>query len=574
MTTPAPTAHSTQKIRIGDHLLAAGLISQEQLNQALAQQKKTGRRLGYALVELNIIDEDQLLEFLSQQLNLEYVDLKKFTLDADIVKIIPEIQARRFRVIALKNDADQPLIGMADPTDIYAFDEITRILKRPFQTALVKESILLKAIDKLYRHTEKIRHLAQEVDQQLGQDSEFLDPIDSSNTDNPDAPLIQLLNTLFEDAVSINVSDIHIEPEQENTRIRFRIDGVLQEQPPASRRLAGALVSRLKLMSGLDISEKRLPQDGRFRVVVRNQQIDIRLSTMPMQHGETAVMRLLNQTAGIPNLDAIGMDQATLQRFRKTIHSPHGIVLVTGPTGSGKTTTLYAALKDLNHPGKKIITVEDPVEYQIPGITQVQVNPKIDLDFPRVLRSLLRQDPDIALIGEMRDHETMETALRTAMTGHLVLSTLHTNDAISTVSRLLDMGAAPFMIASSLKGILAQRLIRKLCDNCSAPAPLTDAQQALIVTTFGQTPAKLVFKRSNGCPHCNNTGYMGRTSVSEFIEINDNLLESLQQGDLQSFAHLANLQPGYQSLGKAALKLALQGITSFEEVIRVCFGAS
>jgi len=571
MPTPAHNSFRQQKIRIGDHLLAAKLITQEQLDQALAQQKITKRRLGYTLVELNMIDEDLLLRFLSRQLNIDYVDLKKFTLEPDIVKIIPEIQARRFRIIALAEDDGVLSIGMADPTDVYAFDEITRLLKRPFNVAIVKESILLKAIDKLYRHTEKIKDLAEEVDLQLGTESENQDLADTE-ADYSDAPLIQLLNTMIEDAVSINVSDIHIEPELDNTRIRFRVDGLLHEQPPASRRLANALISRLKLMAGLDISEKRLPQDGRFRLMVRNQHIDIRLSTMPMQHGETAVMRLLNQSAGIPGLDDIGMDPTTLTRFRKAIHSPHGIVLVTGPTGSGKTTTLYAALMDINNPGKKIITVEDPVEYQIPGITQVQVNPKIDLDFARVLRSLLRQDPDIALVGEMRDNETMETALRTAMTGHLVLSTLHTNDAVSTVSRLIDMGAPPFMLASSLRGILAQRLIRLICNNCATPAELSDSQKTLASTTLGDTLEKFSFKHSNGCPHCNNTGYMGRTSVSEFIEMNDTLLEPLQKGDLQDFTHQANLQTGYQSIAKSAFKLAARGITSFDEVMRVCFG--
>jgi len=574
MPTPAHSTPKPQKIRIGDHLLAAKLITQEQLDQALSQQKTTKRRLGTTLVELGMIDEELLLRFLSKQLNIGYVDLKAFNLDPEIVKIIPEIQARRFRIIALAEDDDGLLsIAMADPTDIYVFDEISRLLKRPFKAAIAKESIILKAIDKLYRHTEKIKGLAAEVDHQLDTDDTEHQELSDSD-DNSDAPLIQLLNTMIEDAVSINVSDIHIEPERDHTRIRFRIDGVLHEQPSTSRRLAGALISRLKLMAGMDISEKRLPQDGRFRLTVRDQDIDTRLSTMPMQHGETAVMRLLNQTAGIPNLNDIGMEPETLIRFRKAIHSPHGIVLVTGPTGSGKTTTLYAALQDINDPGKKIITIEDPVEFQIPGITQVQVNPKIDLDFARVLRSLLRQDPDIALIGEMRDNETMETALRTAMTGHMVLSTLHTNDAISTVSRLIDMGAAPFMLASSLRGILAQRLIRKLCENCAIPADINDSQKALASTTLGEAAETANFKRSHGCPHCNNTGYIGRTTISEFVEINKALLEPLQQGDLQQFIHQANLQTGFQSIGKSAFQLAARGITSFDEVMRVCFGGN
>ena len=344
MPTSATQSSNNQNIRIGDYLLSKKLITQEQLNRALAQQQITKRRLGYILVELGIIDEDLLLNFLSEQLNIEYVDLTNFTLDPDIVNIIPEIQARRFRVIALEDNDGLLRIGMTDPTDIYAFDELVRLLKRPFMTAIVKESALLKAIDRLYRHTKKIMDLAEEVHQQLGKESDQ-QALLGTDSENPDAPLIQLLNTMLEDAVNINVSDIHIEPERDNTRIRFRIDGVLHEQPFASRRLAGALVSRLKLMAGLDISEKRMPQDGRFHFVVHEQHIDARLSTMPMQYGESAVMRLLNQTAGIPDLDDLGMDADTLTRFRRAIHSPHGIVLVTGPTGSGKTTTLYAALK-------------------------------------------------------------------------------------------------------------------------------------------------------------------------------------------------------------------------------------
>ena len=571
MPEPARTSSTPKKIRLGDRLIEAGLISQQQLDQALTRQKQTGRRLGQALIELKIIDEDELLFFLSRQLDMDYVDLKKFTLEPDIVKIIPEIQARRLRVIALEMN-DIPLIGMADPTDIFAFDELRQILKSKFKVALVKESVMLKAIDKLYRQTEKIRNLAAEADYQLEKSTNFLDQGDA-NFDNSDAPLIQLLNTLIVDAVSINASDIHIEPEEDRTRIRSRIDGVLQEQAPASRRLAGALISRLKLMASLDISEKRLPQDGRFRFTAKNQQIDVRLSTMPMQHGESAVMRLLNQTAGIPDLQALGLEETTLERFRKAIHAPHGIVLVTGPTGSGKTTTLYSALKDINDPGKKIITIEDPIEYQIPGITQVQVNPKIDLDFARVLRSLLRQDPDIALIGEMRDSETMEMALRTAMTGHLVLSTLHTNDAASAVARLIEMGAAPFLVSSSLRGILAQRLIRKLCDNCATPVTPTDAELALIETTFGEDNSLPVnLKRAQGCRHCNDTGYFGRRCVGEFIEFTAELAGAIQGDNLQDFVHLATTQSGFQNMAKSALKLALSGVTSFDEVTRICFG--
>lgn len=573
MSNAAQTQIVPKKIRLGDLLVEASLINQEQLDKALSQQKQMGRPLGQTLIDLGFISEEDLMSFLSKQLDIEYFDLKKFTLDPQVVRQIPEIHARRLRVIALEYRDNHLLVGMADPTDIIAFDELQKRINAPLQIALVKESVLLKAIDKLYRQTDKIKNLADEVDSQLG---DLKDSINNAETiEQSDAPLIQLLNTMITDAVSINTSDIHIEPEENATRIRFRTDGVLHDQQSTSKRLASALLSRLKLMANLDISERRLPQDGRFRFEAKGQQIDIRLSTMPMQHGETAVMRLLNQTAGIPPIDAIGMDKLTLERFRRTIHSPHGIILVTGPTGSGKTTTLYSALKDINDPGKKIITIEDPIEYQIPGITQVQVNPKINLDFARVLRSLLRQDPDIALIGEMRDTETMEMALRTAMTGHLVLSTLHTNDAISSVARLLEMGASPFMVATSLKGVLAQRLLRKLCDNCSYAATPTSENIALITTTISEEEVDFSnLKQAKGCKHCNNTGYIGRTVINEFIEITEDIQETIQHGELQHFRHQALTQDGYQNLGKAALKQALNGITSLDDVTRICFGVA
>lgn len=573
----APEAHKEskrpRKIRLGDMLLVENIISQQQLEQALAEQRKSGRRLGNTLVELNIISEEQLLRFLARQLSIEYIDMDQLTLKPEIVQKIPEIQARRLRIIALEQRADGLVIGMADPTDVYAYDEITQLVSGSLTLAVVKESSLLKALDAHYRHTKEIKGLADELELQLGDNKGTLQNLDNQLSSTSDAPLIKLLNSMLIDAVKINASDIHIEPEQAETRIRFRVDGVLHEQTATSPRLAGVLISRLKLLAGLDISEKRLPQDGRFNFMAGTNEIDVRISTMPSQHGETAVLRLLNQTKGIPDLVDIGMSAPMLATFRRVIKSPHGLVLVTGPTGSGKTTTLYSVLKSLKDPSKKIITIEDPIEYRIPGITQIQANAKIDLDFARVLRSLLRQDPDIALVGEMRDSETMETALRTAMTGHLVLSTLHTNDAISTVSRLMDMGAAPFLIASSLRGILAQRLVRVLCDNCAQPLALNEAQQQFVSTTLGQAVDNAGFKKSMGCGRCNETGYIGRTTVCELVTMTDALRQPLHVGDIQSFSAAAAQQKGFVSLPQAALQLAAQGVTSFDEAMRVCFGS-
>jgi MSHA biogenesis protein MshE len=565
------TTIKPKKIRIGDLLIEHKVISDAQLQGALADQKKSGRKLGRVLIENGYLSEDQLLDFLARQLNIPYIDLKRYALKPETVRLVPEVQARRFRVLALDDARDGLLIGMADPTDIFAYDELTRVLRRPLKFAVVRESDLLKAIDLMYRRTAEISGLAQELEQELTAADVDIGAL-AANEALTDAPVVKLLQTVFEDAVQVNASDIHIEPDERELRIRFRLDGVLRVQTAAERKIAPALVSRLKLMAGLDISEKRLPQDGRFNVRVRDKSVDVRLSTLPTQYGESAVMRLLNQSAGVLDLEQLGMPEDLLARFRRMIKSPHGMVLVTGPTGSGKTTTLYGALKELNQPAHKIITVEDPIEYRLPGVNQVQVNARIDLTFAKVLRSILRQDPDIILVGEMRDQETAEIGLRAAMTGHLVLSTLHTNDAVSTVARLLDMGAAPFLLAASLRGILAQRLVRRICDSCAEPVALDANQRVVVRAELGSAAEDARFKRGRGCTYCNNTGYQGRIGIYELVEMDDSLIEPLHRGDALAFADAARRQPGYRSLRHAALELAAHGITTLDQVMRVTFG--
>ena len=565
------TTVKPKKIRIGDLLIEHKVISDTQLQNALADQKKSGRKLGRVLIENGYLSEDQLLVFLARQLNIPYIDLKRYALKPETVRLIPEVHARRFRALALEDGRDGLLVGMADPTDIFAYDELTRVLRRPLKFAVVRESDLLKTIDLLYRRTAEISGLAQELEQELTAADVDLGAL-AANEALTDAPVVKLLQTVFEDAVQVNASDVHIEPDERELRIRFRLDGVLRVQTVAERKIAPALVSRLKLMAGLDISEKRLPQDGRFNIRVRDKSIDVRLSTLPTQYGESVVMRLLNQSTGVLDLEQLGMPEDLLARFRRMIKSPHGVVLVTGPTGSGKTTTLYAALKELNQPSHKIITVEDPIEYRLPGINQVQVNARIDLTFAKVLRSILRQDPDIILVGEMRDQETAEIGLRAAMTGHLVLSTLHTNDAVSTVARLLDMGAAPFLLAASLRGILAQRLVRRICDSCAEPATLDASQRAVVRAELGNAADSAQFKRGRGCTYCNNTGYQGRIGIYELVELGDALVEPLHRGDALAFAAAARTQPGYQSLKHSALGLATRGITTVDQVLRVTFG--
>jgi MSHA biogenesis protein MshE len=557
-----------KKIRIGDLLVEHKIVSETQLHNALAEQKKTGHKLGRTLVALGYISEDQLLDFLSRQLQLPFIDLKHYKYSPETVRLLPETVARRYRVIALDASGESVLVGMADPTDIFAYDEIARVLRRPLREAVVRESDLLRTIDTVYRRTEEISSLAEELSEELS-DTDFDLAQLAESTDVSEAPVVKLLQSLFEDAAQVGASDIHIEPDESVLRIRQRIDGMLHEQVMKEKRIAGALVSRLKLMSGLDISEKRLPQDGRFNIRVKGRTIDVRVSTMPIQHGESVVMRLLDQAGGMLDLDHLGMPADVLKRFRHSIHRPHGMVLVTGPTGSGKTTTLYGALNELNLPEVKIITVEDPVEYDLPRVNQVQVKPKIGLDFATVLRTALRQDPDIVLVGEVRDNETAEIALRAAITGHLVLSTLHTNDAVSTAIRLIDMGAEGYMVATALQAIIAQRLVRRICISCATDHHLQAREQAWVEGLLGESVSDVRFRRGTGCPHCNNTGYRGRVGVYEFLEMTPELTDALRRNDTAAFAQLAEQSAGFRSLARSALDHAREGTTTLEEVLRI-----
>ena len=557
-----------KKVRLGDLLIEHNLISQAQLEQALGEQKSSGQKLGRVLIDDGYVTEDQILEVLSQQLKIPFVDLLHYKFNPETIKLIPEIQARRFRAVALSSDDNGIMVGMSDPTNIFAYDELSRVLQKPIRLAVVRESDLLKTIDTVYRKTDQISGFAEQLNDELTESDVDLGAL-LADADVADAPVVKLLTSLFEDAIQIKASDIHIEPDEKVIRIRQRVDGVLQEHIMDEIRIAPALVLRLKLMAGLDISEKRLPQDGRFSLKVKDHSIDVRLSTMPVQYGESVVMRLLDQTGGTLSLDTIGMPKVLLDRFQTLIQRPHGMILVTGPTGSGKTTTLYAALQTLNVPEKKIITVEDPVEYKLPRINQVQVNTDIDLNFSTVLRSALRQDPDIILIGEMRDEETSEIALRAAMTGHLVLSTLHTNDAVSTVNRLLDMNIKSYLLASALHAILAQRLVRRVCESCSQIDELTEQQKAWLNTVVDEKKFNVSFKKGIGCAHCNYTGYEGRIGVYELLELDKSLSQILGQGETAKFVKEAAFSKYYRPLNMVALQYAVEGITTMDEVIRI-----
>lgn len=554
-----------KKIRLGDLLVDKGLITEEQLQIALTEQKKLGRKLGNTLIELGMIGESSLLNLLSNQLGIPLIELNNYNYDDEVAKVLPETLARRYRAIVLEERDSDYLVGMADPTDIYALDEIQDKLNKSVSQAIVRESELLENFDLIYRRTEEINALAQELGNDLSDSATDLTEL--LQTEMTEAPVAKLLQSIFEDAVQIAASDIHIEPDQHVLRVRQRIDGILHEQIMKETNIAPAVVVRLKLMAGLNISEKRLPQDGRFNMVVNNREIDVRISTMPVQFGESVVMRLLDQARGALDIEKLGMPEELLHRFRKNFHLPNGMILVTGPTGSGKTTSLYAALKELNQVRSKIITVEDPVEYRLERINQVQVNPKIGLTFASVLRSALRQDPDIIMVGEMRDAETVDIAISAAMTGHLVLSTLHTNDTISTATRLMDMGVEGYMLATTLRSIIAQRLIRKVCKSCTEDYKPDAFEKGWLRESLDVNVDDHQYKKGRGCKQCGGTGYQGRMGVYELLDMNADLAEALRHGDTQAFVEAAERAPGYEPLVAVAHHHAINGMTTIAEIL-------
>jgi len=564
--TPVATGRP-QKLRLGDVLVQQGLISLAQLDEALDQQRATGKKLGRLLIDSGLITEEALAHVLARQLHVPFVNLKTFPVKTELVRLLPETPARRFRALVLEERQDTLLVAMADPLDLFAYDELTRLLKRRIHMAVVAESQLPAAFDRHYRRNEEISGLAKALERDLGDAVDFGALQASAGQEG--APVVRLLQSVFEDATQAGASDVHIEPQETELLIRTRIDGVMQTQTQADKRIAPALAQRLKLMASLDISEKRLPQDGRFTLRLRDKTIDVRLSTLPGQYGESVVMRLLGQGSALRRLHQIGMPDDMLQRFRHVLSQQSGMVLVTGPTGSGKTTTLYAALAEIDAEQNKIITVEDPVEYRLPGLTQVQVNEKIELDFARVLRACLRQDPDVILVGEMRDNQTCEIGLRAAITGHMVLSTLHTRDTLSTPFRLLDMGAPPFMVATSLQAVFAQRLLRAVCESC-ADAHLPNAQEAAWLQSMAGDEAQGVrCLRGMGCAACHGTGYQGRRGIYEMLEMNADMALAVQRGDAGAFLRAGRVMLKGKTLADQALAMVKTGKTSVAEAMRV-----
>jgi MSHA biogenesis protein MshE len=567
MDRPVAPFLNPQRFRLGEVLVSQGLIDEAQLAQALAHQQRSGRKLGHALIDLRLVSEAQICEVVARQLGIAYVDLMRHRLDPEQVRRLSETQARRFRAVVLGPKAGGVEVGLVDPADLVSLDQLARVLGQPVLPAVVSEEALLATIERIYQRKEAMASLARDVAADVGGAS-AVSGVDLEASGD-DAPVVRLLQTIFQAAVAREASDIHIEPQEAALQIRFRVDGAMQVQSTPDARIAGAVVQRIKLLAALDIAEKRLPQDGRFRVKVSDTTLDVRVSTLPTQHGESVVMRLLAAHPQRSRLDAIGMPEAILARLRAALAGSSGLVLVTGPTGSGKTTTLYACLTEINAPDIKIITVEDPVEYRLPGLNQVQVNDKVELGFARVLRACLRQDPDVILVGEMRDTETAEIGLRASLTGHIVLSTLHTNDAASAPMRLRDMGVAPFMVASGLRLIIAQRLVRRICAACREPADAGAHEAEWLGADLRQADGRYRVFRGCGCNACHHSGYQGRLAVYEMVEMTPELVRLANADDPGAFVARARSDFAEHTLRRHALALLAAGETTVAEAMRV-----
>ena len=553
-------------VDLSEQFIEHQLLTQEQLNNALSVQSSAGKDLNDVIVELGYLPADLLDAFINKRLKIPIVNLRNYPLDSSLVNKLPERQALRLQAIVLQQSGMELLVGVTNPSDILIQDELARILNQPIKIALVNKEDLFESIKKIYRRIEQIDAYAEELSTAL-----HTQAYDLKIQDQGDVPVARLLKSIFEDAMRINATDIHLEPEEHLLRIRQRVDGLLQEHIVRDTHIVMALTQRLKLMANLDIAERRLPQDGAFSLKLEGEIIEVRLSTIPSQYGESVAMRLLKHSNVLLDLEQLGLSAGTLKILRKNIFRPYGLILITGPTGSGKTTSLYGMLSEINSVDKKIITVEDPVEYKLERINQVQVNAKIELTFARILRSVLRQDPDIIMIGEIRDYETAEIALRASLTGHLVFATLHTNDAISAVIRLIDMGAQSYLISAALRSVMAQRLVRLICDRCAESYVISDEDKNRLVALCQDDkilPGGKLF-RGKGCTHCMHTGHHGRVSVSEILELNSEMISALRANDQEAYIHLAKERMHNHLLIHNAMALAKQGKVPLEEVLRI-----
>ncbi|HJY85952.1 MAG TPA: type IV-A pilus assembly ATPase PilB [Candidatus Acidoferrales bacterium] len=566
-------------VRLGEILIKESLITSEQLNQALDYQKQHGGRLGTCLIKLGFVSDDEITGVLSRQYGVPSINLKYYEVDSSVIKLIPQDTAIRYQIVPLSRVGSTLTIAMTDPTNVFAMDDIKFMTGFNVEPVVASETAISEAIQKFYGDVESVEELSK-VMKDLGADesAEMELAAEEAELDQAalekaaeEAPIIKLVNLILTDAVRRGASDIHIEPYDKELRVRFRIDGVLQAVMSPPLKLRDAVTSRIKIMSKLDISEKRLPQDGRIMIKYRKdgkrKELDFRVSTVPTLFGEKIVLRLLDRENLRLDMTQLGFEPQSLAKFEQAILRPYGMVLVTGPTGSGKTNTLYSSIARLNTPETNIMTAEDPVEFQLPGINQVQMKEQIGLNFAAALRAFLRQDPNIILVGEIRDFETAEIAVKAALTGHLVLSTLHTNDAPSTVSRLMNMGIEPFLVATSLNLICAQRLVRRICTNCKEPLSLPE--QALLDAGFLPEEAKgTTIYHGRGCGTCNKGGHKGRVGLYEVMEINDELRELILVGASAIELKKKALEQGMVTLRRSGLIKVAAGLTTLEEVLR------
>jgi type IV pilus assembly protein PilB len=558
----------SQPASLGERLVAEGYLTAEQLRTAVQEERQGRGPLHKVLVARRLVPAEVVATYLAEEVGLPSVRLSDFTVDAEALKLLPEELCRRQRIFPLFRIGNAMAVATADPSDIVALDQARRASGLEVDAVVATEEEILEALDQHFGTRGAIAEIIRGIDfRGLGLEDERGVSAERLANVAEVVPVVKLVNALIASAVAERASDIHIEPEEDAVRVRIRVDGLLREAVTLPKPLQSAVISRVKILSDLDIADSRVPKDGRFRFTVEDRDVDLRVSTFPTIHGENVVLRLLDKSVGLMRLEDLGFSEEMLAEYRRAIARPHGLLLVTGPTGSGKTTTLYATLAILNTPDKNIITIENPVEYHLAQVRQSQVNPKAGLTFASGLRSILRQDPDIIMVGEIRDLETAQTAVQAALTGHLVLTTLHTNDAVGAITRLVDMGVEPFLIASSVVGVLAQRLVRTVCPRCKQPYVASPQLRALLGMHEGKGP--LTFFRGKGCQYCRDSGYRGRVGIFEFLTISDRLRELVLPKAAAAELRRAALGEGMRDLRIDGILKATRGLTSIEEVLRV-----
>ncbi len=560
----------------GEFLVSKGLLTSRELSEALQEQRAHGGRLGEVLLRLKMLDEEDIASTLAEYLSLEYRCIDDVSgIDMNIARLLPESVATRFCLVAIGEVDNKVIVAMADPLDVIAIDTITLKIKRQIKAVLASPREIRQAIEVIYHGSDiEEQHLRDLVELEVETEENRKDELEDEEVNSKEAatkaPVIRFVDLLLSHAVKSRASDIHIEPQENSVVIRMRIDGILRDMVPPPKKMRSAIITRVKILSDMDIAERRLPQDGRFKIKASGRDIDVRVSVIPTIYGEKVVMRILDASAACHDLNQLGFGDKLLKVFKTVLSQPHGIIVVTGPTGSGKSTTLYSALNYLKDPTKNITTVENPVEYRLAGINQIQVKPEINLDFASCLRAILRQDPDIVLIGEIRDKETVEIAIKASLTGHLVLSTFHTNDAPSAISRFVYMGIEPYLLASTLNLVIAQRLVRRICERCKEPVELSE--EVLKRLKLAPELAKnSVFYHGRGCKVCGGTGYSGRLPVFEFLVIDNDIREKIITGNSESQIRTMSRQKGYDGLLESGVSNMLKGLTTAEEVLSITF---